>query len=129
MCHVVEIRDSKSGALTKYWAAHEKGMLLLRYVHQYAPDDFAKMEVTKIASVETDLGQVWYPGLVKWERKRDGGIHRREMRVHEFVPHIKVAPETFDIDFPVGTRVHDLIADISYTVGRTPSDGGNLKDN
>lgn len=120
ICHVVEIGDSRNGPFTRYWVAHEKGMLPLRYVTQYAPGDYAKMEVIKIASVETDLGQVWYPSLVTRERKRGGGIRRHEVRVHEFIPHIKVPSETFDIDFPGGTRIADQIANVSYIAGGDP---------
>ncbi len=117
MCHVLEIGDPKDRILTKYWIAHDKGMLPMRYLTRYGPDDYAKMEVVEIASVESNLGKYWYPVLIKRERKRDGGGHRHEVRVHEFIPHIKVPPETFDIDFPVGTRIADRIANVSYIVG------------
>jgi hypothetical protein len=116
-CHVIEMGDPESGYYRKFWLAHEKGMLLMPYVNQEGPERYNRMEVAEIASVKTDVGQVWYPSLVIREGNGTGRDRRHEIRVHEFMPHIKVPPETFDIGFPIGTRVLDTLAKVSYTVG------------
>lgn len=112
LCHILEITPQ-----TKYWFAHEKGMLLLKYVINYENGDYVKEEALKVTNVETDIGQFWYPSEVTREMKNGGEILKYELRVDEFVPHINVPSDTFDIDFPIGTKVIDRIANISYVKG------------
>ncbi|MCK4789467.1 MAG: hypothetical protein KAV87_37345 [Desulfobacteraceae bacterium] len=118
MCHVVEIHSPQKGTFSRYWFAHDKNMLPIRYVSYRKNKVYAKREIQKVAKVETDVGQVWYPSLATLEvRSSNGNCLKYEFRVDEFVPHIKVSSDTFDIDFPHGTSVSDRIANIEYTVG------------
>ncbi len=120
MCHVVEIVQDQDGPVRKYWFAHEKGMLPLRFFKNYENGNYTRKEVLKIASAETDVGEIWYPRVATRELKNGDRIFQHELIVYEFVPHIKVPPETFDIDFPDGTRVNDSIVNISYIKGGDP---------
>jgi hypothetical protein len=117
MCHVLEIISSQDEPGWRYWVAHEKGMLPMRFMKYYKGGDYTKIEVQEVASAKTDVGEVWYPRVAIREMKRRGRHLKYELRIDEFVPHIKVPPETFDIDFPDGTRVVDRITNIEYTKG------------
>ena len=103
-CHVLEISlfpDVK----VKYWFAHELGMLMLKYVQSYE-GGYVKKEVQEVTSIETDAGRFWYPAEMTREIKNRDEVTKYQLSIYEFVPHIKPHPETFDIDFPEGTKVH-----------------------
>jgi len=116
LCHVIETGNSERGHYCRFWLAHEKGMILLRYVSQSGPRRYSKMEVAKVACAKTDSDHVWYPSLVIREDNSRGKIRRHEIRVHEFVPHIEVPPERFDIEFPAGTWVINELSNVSHSV-------------
>ena len=101
LCHILEITPH-----IKYLFAHEKGMLLLKYVINYENGDYVKEEVLKVASVETDIGQFWYPSEATREIKNGDEILKYEFKIGELIPHVKVPPETFDIVFPEGTKIY-----------------------
>ena len=114
-CHVIETRTSKGGNIDRIWVAHAKGMLPLR--HEVVRDGkvIRKMEVLKVASTVTDTGEFWYPSEAYRETDRPrGGTAKYQFRVREFVPHVRVSSDTFDLHFPDGTRIRDEVAGISY---------------
>jgi hypothetical protein len=114
-CHVVETRTTRGGNIDRIWVAHVKGMLPLR--HEVVRDGkvISKMEVLKVASTVTDVGEFWYPSEAYRETDRPkGGTAKHEFRVREFVPHVRVSSDTLDLHFPDGTRIRDELAGISY---------------
>ncbi|MBA7485104.1 hypothetical protein ES707_20639 [subsurface metagenome] len=120
LCHVVEIGDCQNGTGQRYWVAHEKNMLPMRFVSYRKGGSYTKIEVLDVASAKTDVGEIWYPCVaIRGLNGASQGL-RYELRVDEFMPHIKVSSTFFDIDFPDGTRVVDQIANVYYTKGGDP---------
>ena len=106
MCHVLEISSSPD-INVKYWFAHELGMLTMKYIVNYENGGYVKKDVLKVASVEIDMGRFWYPSEITREIKNRDEVTKYQLSIYEFVPNIKVAPETFDIDFPDGTKIYN----------------------
>jgi hypothetical protein len=118
LCHVVEIEPVRGWPKRRFWFAHERSMLLMRWaVPRMQKGDYSSMEVLEVASVTTDSGELWYPRKATQEVKSRGEVLRYELDVQEFGPYLKAPPSTFDVNFPPGTRVTDFIAHASYTVG------------
>lgn len=120
LCHVVEI-DYKSEGFNsqyKFWVAHEKEMLTLKYQEYHNDKLKEEIQVEQIAVAETDGGNIYYP--IKSYRTIDTellGMVKSEVITHAFVPNIKVDENTFRIDFPSGTRVFDRELGLDYIVG------------
>jgi hypothetical protein len=104
-CHVVEMEDLKPKSCTRYWFAHDKGMLPVKHIWEDEGGNYSRMEFLEVASVSTSRGRFWYPKIATREFKHDADVVKYELKVDEFIPHIEVAPETFDVDFPDGTKV------------------------
>jgi hypothetical protein len=121
-CHVLEMGDWERGFGQRCWLAHECGMLAMRCVER-APRDYLKeLQVQEVGRIETEAGTVWYPVAATWDVKNPSGrTFKQELRVSEYVPHIKVPPDTFDIQFPPGTKVTDKVANVVYTQGVAPA--------
>lgn len=111
-CHVIEIRNPENSAVERFWIAHAKGMLILKHKHGHS-----LLEVQDIAKVVTDTGEFWYPSDIHREWRISGTETTEDLKIHEFVPHVKVSPDTFDITFPNGTVVSDLVTGTYYVVG------------
>jgi len=123
-CHVLEL-DFESHRST-YWFAHEKGMLLMKkkwVTHESRWTALVRTVRTKeakeIASATTEKGVLWYPRVITDELIRPDHSYTTKVTIHEFVPYFKAPAETFDYEFPNGTRVYDKIKDLRYTVGES----------
>jgi hypothetical protein len=110
MCHVVEMGDYERGFGDRCWLAHDCGMLVMRCVERAPNDHLKELQVQEVGRIETEAGTVWYPVVATWDVKNPSGrTFKQELRVREYVPHIKVPPDTFDIQFPPGTKVIDKV--------------------
>ena len=123
-CHVLEL-DFESHRST-YWFAHEKGMLLMKkkgVAHESRWTTQVRTVRTKeakeIVNATTEKGVLWYPRVITDELIRPDHSYTTKVTVHEFVPYFKAPAETFDYEFPNGTRVYDKIKDQHYTVGES----------
>jgi hypothetical protein len=118
LCHVVETRTSKDSNINRIWVAHAKGMLPLRYEVVRDGEVVSKMEVLEVAKTMTDTGESYYPSKAYREINRPrGGKAKFELEAREFIPHVRVSSDTFNVDFPEGTRIRDEVAGISYVKG------------
>jgi hypothetical protein len=110
-CHVIEVGDNGNADAERYWIAQDKGMLLMRY---WSPGHHR--EIQRIASVQTDMGEIWYPKEATRELVSQDGKRRSldKLTVDYFEPHIKVDQNVFEIEFPIGTRINDEIRGIQY---------------
>ncbi len=124
MCHVLEMSGSERSPRRQCWCwlAHDCGMLPLRYVEKVS-DNYARiLQVQEVGRIETEAGTVWYPVVAAWDVMNPSGrTFKQELRVSEYVPHIKVPPDTCDIQFPPGTKVIDTVANVVYTQGVAPA--------
>lgn len=120
-CHVVElVSTTGNGEKQKFWLAHNKGLLVMKYERYKNRVVVDKVEALKIAKIITDIGEVWYPTEVKKVTVdtvvKLGRVQTSQFQVQEFVPNItNIPPETFNVKFPVGTRVFDKVRGITYT--------------
>ncbi len=124
MCHVLEldfIRSDKEKCKTEIiWVAHEKGMFPLRH-QQFDPKGAITHEMTveQTDFAETKEGGLWFPKKASRTINLPEyfGVVKYEFNVFEFVPGIEVDPNTFQLDFPNGTRVFDAELGLNYIVG------------
>jgi hypothetical protein len=107
LCHVVEIARGRNGM--RFWVAHAKGMLPMKYEKVVAHKVKVRFEVLKTAKTATDIGEVWYPSVVRAvnENLLRGSRQVSECTVQEFKTHLDIAEDAFRISFPDGVRVYD----------------------
>jgi hypothetical protein len=116
-CHVVE-QQRPGSDVYRFWIAHAKGMLVMRQQRTRAGAIQGSKEVLKIATAVSDAGEIWYPSEMRTVNSwMPGSVQTLDLSVHEFVPHVKVSPEIFDVHFPAGTAVLDQAAGTIYTAG------------
>lgn len=117
-CHVVEIADHNSAEQIKqvFWMAHDKGMCLMKYQMHSDNRVTTEIEVEKIAMIEMDGIDIWYPEKAYRTVSTDElGTAKKELTVKEFVPNVEVDENTFRLDFPEGTKVFDTHSRKTYT--------------
>lgn len=121
ICHVVESyrKDTpKEKVATIIWVAYEKGMLPIKYQRIGSEGIVHEITVEQIDYAGTGNGGLWFPKKAyEMDKSPSLGIIKTELNVLEFVPNIKVEPNTFKLDFPNGTQVYDSELGIGYTVG------------
>ncbi|NQT01467.1 MAG: M48 family metalloprotease [Planctomycetes bacterium] len=118
-CHVIENRTREGGNLDRFWIAHNKGMLIMKHEVTQNNMAFRRSEILKIARTVTDKGEFWYPSEAYRQLYLPNEAIKNVLRVYEFVPHLKIPPDTFDIHFPDGTRIIDEAAETYYVKGRS----------
>ena len=119
-CHVVEPIHKGEDNISdfKYWIAHDRGMLPLKYQRYHYNRLVDEIVVEQVAKAETDTGTIWYPQ--KAHRTTDWtdiGRIEYEFTTHTFIPNVETDRNSFRFDFPVGTRVIDKVVGIEYIVG------------
>jgi len=119
-CHVIENRTREGGNLDRFWIAHNKGMLIMKYEATQNGMAFRRGEVLRIDRTVTDKGEFWYPSEAYRQLYLPNEAVKNVLRVYEFVPHLKIPPDTFDVNFPDGTRIDDQAAGTYYVKGRSP---------
>ena len=112
LCHVVEI-TYKGNIRQRMWLAHEKGMLPLKSQRYENDKPFFDITVEQIGCVKTNGGMVWYPKKAyRTTNEQSGERLKYELITHKFVPNIQVDENTFQFDFPKGTRINDRVRGI-----------------
>ena len=120
MCHVVKIfRKDEITAADFIWVAHERGMLPMKFQESGLGRIVHEITVEQVDFAKTENGGLWFPkkAFEVWNLPESLGVIKYELNVLEFVPNIKVNPNTFQLDFPNGTQVGDTELGLSYTVG------------
>ncbi len=119
-CHVVETfyRDKKPYATV--WLAADKCRLPMKF-ERHKPGYTKRVIVTKVGSVETDTGKIWYPEQATKEINDRDGYRLYRFQVQSLRVNIETTPDMFKVSFPPGTAVIDHVAGIYYTTG--PFDG------
>jgi hypothetical protein len=115
-CHVADSLI-RSEPYTTTWFAVDKDALPIKFEKYKDGKCIRRMLVTKVASLDTDLGKIWYPEQVNDEYYDKDGYRLYKFRLNSFRPNIETTPETFKLSFPDGTIVADHVKGTWYTVG------------
>jgi hypothetical protein len=120
-CHVA---DSLvwSVPYTTVWFAVDKGGLPIKFEEYKGEKCTSRILVTKVASLDTDLGKIWYPEQATGEYYDKDGYRLYKFRLNSFRPNIETTAETFKFSFPDGTKVADHVKGTWYTVGASAED-------
>lgn len=106
MCHVIDFTSSS------YWFAHEKSMLVMKSVMRNGKGQGKNSSIVReIAKTTTNTGDLWYPREVEIHNPLGQTVNHT---IVEFTPYVTVSPDVFKVDFPVGTRVRDMTAGVTY---------------
>jgi hypothetical protein len=120
-CHVADSL-AWSEPYTTVWFAVDKSGLPIKFEKYKVGKCIRRMLVTKVASLDTDLGKIWYPEQVNDEYDDKDGYRLYKFRLNSFRPNIETTPETFTLSFPDGTIVVDHVKGTWYTVGASAED-------
>ncbi|HUU19643.1 MAG TPA: hypothetical protein VMW72_21010 [Sedimentisphaerales bacterium] len=117
-CHVVDsFSPGKSKPYDTVWFAADRGGLPMKFERRNRPGYTRRIIVTKVGSVETDTGKIWYPEQATKEVNDRDGYRLYRFKVQSLKVNIETNPETFKVSFPTGTNVIDKVAGIYYTTG------------
>jgi hypothetical protein len=130
-CHVIDAPYTVKPWAT-VWLAVDKGGLPIKFENNEGLGKYLwRINVTKVGSVETETGTVWYPEEATKERIDRDGYRQYSFKVKALEVNVKTSPDTFKLSFPPGTEVIDEVAGLYYTTGETDTDqpidgiGGN----
>jgi len=115
-CHVA---DSLvwSVPYTTTWFAVDKSGLPIKFEMYKDGKCTRRILITKVASLDTDLGKIWYTEQATDEFYDKDGYRLYKFRLDSFRPNIETTPEIFKLSFPEGTIVADHVKGTWYTVG------------
>ena len=130
-CHVIEA--TRPGQVRTFWLAHNKDFLPMKYeINEYGKV-VNTTDVLKVAKTVTDNGVFWYPAEVEYVTHYHGrDKFKYVFKAQEFIPHAKFPPDTFDIQFPNGTRIDDFALGMVYVKGAVsdlPQQEGQIETN
>lgn len=114
LCHVVDNAPGNQRTVT-VWFATDKNALPMKVERYRQGKCIYRTEITKIASVETDTGTIWYPQEATMSVEHDFGTAVTNFHISSFVPNVQTSQDTFRLAFPPGTEVVDEVAGIYYT--------------
>jgi len=115
-CHVADTLF-RSEPYNTVWFAVDKGGLPIKFEMYKDGKCIRRILVTKVASLDTDLGKIYYTEQATDEFYDKDGYRLYKFRVNSFRPNIETTPEAFKLSFPNGTKVVDHVKGIWYTVG------------
>jgi hypothetical protein len=116
-CHVVDTTTGKkSKPYATVWLAADKNGLPMKF-ERHSPRYTKRVIVTKVNSVETDTGKIWYPEQATKDFNDIDGYRLYRFHVQFLRANIETTPDTFKVSFPPGTDVIDTVAGIYYTTG------------
>ena len=116
-CHVVDTTiGKKSKPYATVWLAADKDGLPMKF-ERHSLGYTKRITVTKVNSVETDTGKIWYPGQATKEVNDKDGYRLYRFHVQFLRANIETTPDMFKVSFPLGTDIIDTVAGIYYTTG------------
>lgn len=118
-CHVVVMTSSHpngDGDSVTVWFAHNKGMMVTKFVRMHEKQIVEEIIVDKIAKVDTESGPFWYPEKATRRMVVRGSSITYGFTAKQFAPNVPVTEDSFRFNFPDTTKVIDKIAGVQYVM-------------